>query len=453
MLAGVLALTLLTGGGLTQAAVKLPTLVADHMVVQRGLPVHIWGKADPGEAVSVNFRGETGTAVADDLGQFSVYLTPGAAGGPFEMRVKGTNEIVLKDILVGDVWVAAGQSNMEWPIQWAGAPETEMAAASHPRIRLSRAMHRVSEYAFDDLYGTPWAECRPEAVAGFSAVGYHFGRNLQEKLGVPIGLIQIAWGGTPIDSWTSYGALTADASLMPALAAVTARIQIAPLVACAGFRNPALIAKMADTIDEISGGRFILGLGAGWHEPEFDAFGFPFDHRVSRFEEALTIIHGLLRTGQIDFEGKWYTARECELRPRGPRPEGPPIVIGSSSPRMMRLMARYADAWNRDRINDIEMLLALEAKVDAACVEVGRDPATLDRIVGIQVDLLNDQREAFTPRQWVREPWPLTGSPEELADQIRAYTRAHVDHLVIWLDPVTPDAVEAFAPVLDLLDR
>jgi len=242
-------------------------------------------------------------------------------------------------------------------------------------------------------------------------------------------------------------------SLMPALAAVTARIQIAPLVACAGFRNPALIAKMADTIDEISGGRFILGLGAGWHEPEFDAFGFPFDHRVSRFEEALTIIHGLLRTGQIDFEGKWYTARECELRPRGPRPEGPPIVIGSSSPRMMRLMARYADAWNRDRINDIEMLLALEAKVDAACVEVGRDPATLDRIVGIQVDLLNDQREAFTPRQWVREPWPLTGSPEELADQIRAYTRAHVDHLVIWLDPVTPDAVEAFAPVLDLLDR
>jgi sialate O-acetylesterase len=204
--------------GWTQAAVKLPTLIADHMVVQRDVPVHIWGKADPGESVSVTFRGETKTALADPLGQFRVYLTAGAAGGPYQLRVKGSNEIVLNDILVGDVWVAAGQSNMEWPVRWAGAPEAEIAAARHPRIRLFRAMHRVSEYAYDDLWGKPWAECAPETVADFSAVGLHFGRNLQEKLNVPIGLIQIAWGGTPIDSWTSYGALTADASLMPALA-------------------------------------------------------------------------------------------------------------------------------------------------------------------------------------------------------------------------------------------
>jgi alkanesulfonate monooxygenase SsuD/methylene tetrahydromethanopterin reductase-like flavin-dependent oxidoreductase (luciferase family) len=242
-------------------------------------------------------------------------------------------------------------------------------------------------------------------------------------------------------------------SLMPALAAVTQRVEIAPLVACSSFRNPALIAKMADTIDEISGGRFILGLGAGWHEPEYEAFGFPYDHRVSRFEEALTIISRLLRTGHVDFDGRFYSARDCELRPRGPRPEGPPIVIGSSSPRMMRLMVDYADAWNRDRINDFEMLLGLEAQVDAACVAGGRDPASLGRTVGIQVDLLNDRREAFIPRQWLREPWPLTGSPEELAEQIRGYTRARVDHLIIWLDPVTPAAVEAFAPVLALLDR
>ena len=218
MPASLLALTLVTCGWSAQAAVKLATLVADHMVVQRGVAVHIWGKADPGEVVSVNFRGETGTAVADNLGQFHVHLAPGTAGGPFEMRVKGTNEIVLKDILVGDVWVAAGQSNMEWPIRWAGAPEAEMAGARHPRIRLYRAMHRVSEYAFADLYGKTWAECGPETVADFSAVGYHFGRNLQEKLGVPIGLIQMAWGGTPIDSWTSFGALTSNAALMPVLA-------------------------------------------------------------------------------------------------------------------------------------------------------------------------------------------------------------------------------------------
>jgi alkanesulfonate monooxygenase SsuD/methylene tetrahydromethanopterin reductase-like flavin-dependent oxidoreductase (luciferase family) len=242
-------------------------------------------------------------------------------------------------------------------------------------------------------------------------------------------------------------------SLMPALAAVTERVEIAPLVACSSFRNPALIAKMADTIDEISGGRFILGLGAGWHKPEYEAFGFAYDHRVSRFEEALTIIHSLLRTGKVDFEGRFYSARECELRPRGPRPEGPPILIGSSSPRMMNIMARYADLWNRDRMNDVDRLLEVEARGDAACVEAGRDPATLGRVVGIQVDLLNDQREAFTPRQWVMSPYPLSGSPEELAEQIRDFTRARVDHLIVSIDPVTPAAVEAFAPVLELLDR
>jgi alkanesulfonate monooxygenase SsuD/methylene tetrahydromethanopterin reductase-like flavin-dependent oxidoreductase (luciferase family) len=242
-------------------------------------------------------------------------------------------------------------------------------------------------------------------------------------------------------------------SLMSSLAAVTTRVEIAPLVACSSFRNPALIAKMADTIDEISGGRFILGLGAGWHEPEYEAFGFPYDHRVSRFEEALIIISSLLRTGQVDFDGTFYSARNCELRPRGPRPEGPPIVIGSSSPRMMNLMAKYADAWNRDRLNDVDMVLDLQAKVDAACVAAGRDPSTLGRVVGIQVDMLNDQRDEKNPRQWIKHPWPLTGSPEELAEQIRTYSRARVDHLVVWVDPVSPAAVEAFAPVLELLDR
>ncbi len=203
---------------LAHAAVKLPTLLADHMVLQRGLPVHIWGKADPGEVVSASFRGETKAAKADALGQFSFYLSSGAAGGPFELKIRGANEIVLKDVLVGDVWVAAGQSNMEWPVRWAAKPEAEIAAARHPRIRLFRSMHRVSEFAFDDLWGKAWTPCGPESVADFSAIGYHFGRFLQERLDVPIGVIQIAWGGTPIDSWTSLGAITADAALMPALA-------------------------------------------------------------------------------------------------------------------------------------------------------------------------------------------------------------------------------------------
>lgn len=242
-------------------------------------------------------------------------------------------------------------------------------------------------------------------------------------------------------------------SLLSALAATTKSVEIAPLVACTSFRNPALIAKMADTIDEISGGRFILGLGAGWHKPEYDAFGFPFDHRVSRFEEAMQIIHGLLRDGHIDFEGTYHSARNCELRPRGPRRHGPPILVGSNSPRMMGIMARYADLWNADRRNNVDEVLDLQARVDAACIETGRDPLTLGRVVGIQVDVLDEQREATNPRQFVKKHWPIGGSVEQIAEKIRDYTRARVDHLVIWVDPVSVEGVEAFSPVLELLDR
>ncbi len=242
-------------------------------------------------------------------------------------------------------------------------------------------------------------------------------------------------------------------SLMPALAAATERIEIAPLVACAGYRNPALIAKMADTIDEISGGRFILGIGAGWHKPEYDAFGFPYDHRVSRFDEAIQIIRGLLRDGQIDFTGRFYQARDCELRPRGPRPGGPPILVGGGGDRMLRLTARYADQWNLDRKNDLNEVIALQEKVDGVCREVGRDPTTLSRVIGIQVDLPDFSRTPFRPRQFLVPPWPLTGSPDELAAAFRAYhTEGRVDHLIIWPDPMTVEAVEAFGPVLAALD-
>ncbi|MBI4876620.1 MAG: sialate O-acetylesterase, partial [Acidobacteria bacterium] len=208
-----------------RAEVRLPALLADHMVVQRGRPVHTWGWAEPGEAVSVAFRGETRTTAADRYGLWEVFLPPGEAGGPFELTIEGRNRIVLKDVLAGDVWIAAGQSNMEWPLRWADRPETEIAAARHPRLRLFRAMHRLSEYAFDDLYGKSWAECNPQSAADFSAVGYHFGSFLQEDLGVPIGLIQIAWGGTPVDAWTRLGAITADPALMPSLAEWARRME------------------------------------------------------------------------------------------------------------------------------------------------------------------------------------------------------------------------------------
>src|SRR4051794_21451725 len=118
-------------------------------------------------------------------------------------------------------------------------------------------------------------------------------------------------------------------SVLAALAATTKRIELAPFVSCTGYRNPALLAKIAETVDEISGGRLILGIGAGWVEREYEAFGFPFDHRASRFEEAPTIITGLIRTGEVDFKGEYYQAEKCEIRPRGPRPNQIPIMIGT----------------------------------------------------------------------------------------------------------------------------
>lgn len=242
-------------------------------------------------------------------------------------------------------------------------------------------------------------------------------------------------------------------SLMAALAASTSRLELGTAVTCVGFRNPALLAKIADTVDEISGGRLVLGLGAGWHKPEYDAFGYPFDHRFERFDEACTIIKTLLRDGQIDFDGTYYQARDCELRPRGPRPSGPPIMIGAlaSKPRMLGLVAKHADWWNgwllHSRSHPDEMP-ALNDAVEAACAKVGRDPSTLARTVGIGID----QRPASDrPTLNPGDPEPLSGTPEEIAEAIREFGRHGVTHIQI--APRIPGAagVEALAPVLALL--
>lgn len=247
------------------------------------------------------------------------------------------------------------------------------------------------------------------------------------------------------DGWT----------LLAAIAAVTSRVALGHLVSCMSFRSPALLAKMADTVDEVSGGRLILGLGAGWHEPEYLAFGFPFDHRVARFEEGLAIVHGLLREGRIDFAGRYHQARDCELRPRGPRRQGPPILIGSIGDRMLALAARHADLWNAyfsHTKNRPEGVPPLRAKVDAACRAAGRDPASLGRTVAVLVDMAPGRRAAPPlPAHWTFPP--LTGCPDELADGLRAYAREGVSHVQLWLEPNTVESVEAFAPALERLDR
>jgi sialate O-acetylesterase len=200
------------------AAVTLSAVFTDHMVVQRGLPVHVWGRADAGEAVSVAFRGETRAATADELGNWSVYLPPGDAGGPFELTVRGSNAITLTDVLVGDVWVASGQSNMEFPLKNAVNGAAEVAGANHPRIRLFLVKRRAEVYPATDVEAKPWAVCTPESAADFSAVAYFFARQIEDTQHVPIGLIESNWGGTPADTWTRLAAIAADAGLMPVIA-------------------------------------------------------------------------------------------------------------------------------------------------------------------------------------------------------------------------------------------
>jgi probable F420-dependent oxidoreductase len=257
------------------------------------------------------------------------------------------------------------------------------------------------------------------------------------------------WEARPVGVWEGW-------SLLAALAAATTRVALGPFVACTGYRNPALLAKMAATVDEISGGRLILGLGAGNHEPDYAAFGYPFDHRAGRFEEALAIVHALLREGAVDFRGTYHEARGCELRPRGPRPHGPPILVGAKGPRLLRLAAAYADAWNPSWTADPARIPPLRAKVDAACAEVGRDPATLERTAAVLVDLPGRRarlgEDWFTDVRAAKGP-PASGSAAELADLLRAYAGEGIAHVQVWLAPCTPAGIAAFAPVLELLDR
>ena len=197
------------------AQVTLPHLLASHMVVQRDLPVHFWGWAAAGEAVSVSFRGETRSSDADDLGRWSIYLAPGGAGGPFQATVKASNTLTLDDVLVGDVWVASGQSNMEFRMRQAETAATDLPKAANARIRLMIAKTTASDFPLTDLEATEWTASTPDSAKEFSAVAWYFGREIEQEENVPIGLIDSTWGGTVAEAWTSLDALGADAALAP----------------------------------------------------------------------------------------------------------------------------------------------------------------------------------------------------------------------------------------------
>src|SRR6266550_4322433 len=195
------------------------------------------------------------------------------------------------------------------------------------------------------------------------------------------------------------------------------------LVVCTSFRPPAMLAKMADALDEVSGGRFILGLGAGWHQPEYEAFGYPFDHLAGRFDEALQIIVPLLREGHVDFQGQYYQVRNCVLRPRGPSPAGPRILIGARRPRMLQLVARYADAWNTAWHTDTAIVKERYEPLAQACTAIGRDPATIEITVGTEVRL-QPRKDDGSPDN------AISGTPEEIAGRLQAFSSVGTSHLI-----------------------
>ena len=225
-------------------------------------------------------------------------------------------------------------------------------------------------------------------------------------------------------------------TVLTALAAVTSRVQIGSLVLALPFRNPALTAKMAAELDEVSGGRLILGVGCGWHRPEFDAFGYPFDHRVSRFDEGLQILVPLLREGRVTFSGRYHHAVDAELRPLPIRSGGPPILIAGKRPRMLELVARHADQWNAawyghpDGAHELRERLA---KLYAALNSAGRDPATLEITVGIFVAF--EGAAADAPDRAIR------GSLDEVADALAGYATLGAKHLIAHVFPRTATAV------------
>jgi probable F420-dependent oxidoreductase len=275
--------------------------------------------------------------------------------------------------------------------------------------------------------GTPrWADIQAMAQMAES-IGFD-GLWVSDHVGFgdPKGTWRGAW-----ESWT----------LLAALAASTSRVTLGPYVLAVPLRNPALLAKMAETLDEVSGGRLILGLGAGWNEPEFTSYGIPFDDRFRRFEDALRIIVAMLRTGRSTYEGRTVQTRSARLEPRGPRPTGLPVMIGTTGPRMLRLTAELADHWNGGlrRVDEVPPLL--EA-LDAACREVGRDPATMTK----SIEVLVRTRPGRAGRAEDRE---ISGKPESIAAELQRFADLGIDHLQVQLRPNSIEGVEAFAPVME----
>lgn len=254
--------------------VRLPRLVGDHMVLQRDAPIRLWGWADPGEPVQIVFHGRRVTTGAAADGRWAVVVGPFAAGGPFEMGIQGRNQITLHDILVGDVWLASGQSNMEFPLKQGDAAwmtgvnnaAAELANANYPRIRLFHVHHRIALQPAADVEADPWTAATADTVGPFSAVAYLFGRELYQRYQVPIGLIESNWGGTVAEAWISGEGLKAFPEFERQLGVLSRFDERAGAAEFAAYAK----AKAAWYADHGSEDRGRSGSRDLWVAPEFD---------------------------------------------------------------------------------------------------------------------------------------------------------------------------------------
>lgn len=246
----------------------------------------------------------------------------------------------------------------------------------------------------------------------------------------------------PFESWAT----------LSALAAVTNHVQLGHLVASALFHTPPMIAKMAATVDQISNGRFVLGLGAGWHEPEYKGFGIPFDRRFSHFAEAYQVIRELFKTGESSLDGRFYQIEDALLFPKPVHPGGPPIMIGSHGQKMLELTLPTADwwnAWSADYGGTFEGLEKLLHRVDLICEQVGRDPATLVKTVAPLVGMLGARGRLSE----YGAPPALDGTdPASLANALHRFAEMGIAHVQLVLDPINAETISALQPVLEQLD-
>src|SRR5437764_10262468 len=199
------------------ADVRVPALFTDHMVLQQGQKNRVWGSADAGEDVIITIAGQRQTAKADGKGKWQVTLESLPVGGPHTLSITGKNKLAVEDVLVGEVWICSGQSNMQWEVKQANDGDLEAKTAKFPKIRLISVPQFGTQEAQDDFKGE-WKVCTPENAATFSAVGYFFGRQLHQTLDVPIGLIDDAWGGSACEAWVRRDLLEKDEKYKPLIA-------------------------------------------------------------------------------------------------------------------------------------------------------------------------------------------------------------------------------------------